>query len=414
MKKASFFSPSRLCLLVLAASLLGASAQQAPALSYDGPITIRKGGTYRGNWRSLDPNTAAVEIVTREPVIIEYSNIESRGNLIRSRYVRANVTVRHTRGVALNPSLPASARQYPGRFLLLEEFESATVENNELIGTSGMYFRKYLGNPAKGQTIRILRNRARNIDGRYSDGKNRFSDIGAHIVQFLQFNDIKDIAKAEIAWNEIINEPGKSRVEENINMFKSSGTPDSPILIHDNYIQGAYAVSPAADKKYFGGGLMLGDGSAKTLDAAVGFIRAYRNQIVSTSNQGIAIAAGHDIEAYENRVISSGYLPGGTPIAAQNVGLYVWDLYGDKHRKTFFNNVMRDNLVGWARPLISPTAQHPIWFPDCAQTASGQSLCTGNRILQAPITQTMEAQEYERWKAKLRNAKVAIGPQTPR
>jgi hypothetical protein len=404
-------SRARVALTLLVTVLLGTSAQQqSSTLTYEGPIVIRKGGTYRGNWQSLDPNKAVIDIATREPVIIEYSNLQGRGTLIRSAYDRANVTVRHTRGVALNPNLPASAKRTPGRFLSLDEFESAVVENNELIGTSGMYFRKYLGDPGEGQTIRIVRNRARNIDGRYSDGENRFSDTGFYRVQFVQFNEVRDIAGAEIAWNEVINEPGKSRVEENINMYASRGTASSPISINNNYVQGAYPARPATDK-YSGGGLMLADGGSKDAAGAVGFVQAFRNQIVGTSNQGIAIAAGNNVEAFENRVISSGYLPDGVPIASQNVGVYVWDMQGNKRYGTFYNNVIRDNLVSWARPLDSRTAQHPTWFPDCAKNAAGKSLCTGNRVLPSPPTLQMEKQEYARWQKKVRDARVVLGPQ---
>lgn len=409
MTKARWRPAAALSLLVTA--VLGASAQKASdQLTYDGPIVIRKGGTYRGNWQSLDPKKPAVEVATREPVIIEYSNIRSRGTLIRSAYVRANLTVRHTRGVGLNPGVPASEKRHPGRFLLIDEFESAVIENNELIGTSGMHFRKYLGDPAKGQTVKILRNRARNIDGRFSDGEDRFSDTGFQIVQFVQFNAVQDIAGAEIAWNEIINEPGKSRVEENINMYGARGTAKSPISIHNNYIQGAYPAQPTSDK-YSGGGLMLGDGGSKDKEGAVAYIRAFRNQIIGTSNQGIAIAAGYNVQAFENRVISSGLLPDGRPIPSQNVGVYVWDMHGDKKHGTFYNNVIRDNLVGWARPLISKTAQHPTWFPDCAENDKGKSLCTGNRIFKGPITLQTERQEFLRWQNKVRDARIVLGPQ---
>ena len=377
------------------------SGAQGAALTYSGPITITKGGTYTGNWQSLDPEKAAVTISTSEPVIIQNANIQSRGALIRSRYAKANVTVRNTRGVGLNPGLPASDRAAPGYFLHLEEFQSAVVENNELVGTAGIYLRKYLGDAAKGQTVRILRNRALNIDGRYSDGPTGFSDTGYARVQFVQFNDVRHIAGAQIAWNEIINEPGKSRVEEVINMYVSSGTAQSPVLIHDNYIQGAYPNVPTA-ATYGGGGIMLGDGASSNKEDAAAYLQAYNNQVISTTNQGIAIAAGHDIAAYNNRVISSGLLPDGTPIPAQNVGVYVWDLHGDRARGTFYNNSMRGNVVGWARPMRSPTASNDFWFPHCTD-------CTGNTSVRAPITRAMEAQEFGRWQEKLRSSQVVVG-----
>lgn len=394
-------------LTALCAALLSASAQAQ--ITYSGPITITKGGVYSGNWQSLNPDKPAVTIATSEAVVIENSNIQSRGALIRSRYAKANLTVRNSRGVALNPGLAASFRRTPGYFVHLEEFQNARIENNELIGTSGMYFNKFLGDPNKGHTVKVLRNKAQNIDGRYSDGPNSFSTTGFYRVQFVQFNDVKNIPNAEIAWNQIINEPGKSRVEENINMYVSSGTPTSPVLIHDNYIQGAYPADPMSDK-YGGGGIMLGDGQSSSLGKASAYLRAYNNQIVSTSNQGIAIAAGHNNEAYNNRVISSGLLPDGRRIPSQNVGIYVWDIHGDKARNTFFNNVMYNNVVGWAQPAKSPTAQNSFWFPDCDSENRSSKNCKNNTALTGTITRAMEAQEFDRWEAKLRASNVILGP----
>lgn len=392
-------------LLVLGLLGLGAAQAEPQAnIQYRGPLVITRGGTYTGNWQSLDVDTPAVTIKTSEPVVIENSNIRSKSTLILSRYVGANVTVRNTRGIGVNPGLPANKQRSPGRFIKLENFKNVLVYNNELIGTGGMYFYKYEGDPSRGQTVKILRNRARNIDGRFSAGPDRFADKGYWIVHFVQFNDVKGIPGAEIAWNEVINEPGKSRMEEGINMYLSRGTPKSYISIHDNYIQGAYPTNPASDK-YGGGGIMVGDGWSRSSGGVSAYVRAERNQVVSTSNQGIGITGGHNIEANDNRVISSGLLPDGTPIASQNVGIYVWDMnrLGQKYQ-AFFKNSMQNNVVAWARPQQSPTAQNAFWFPDC-------SYCAGNRRLSGPVTLAMEEQEYRRWQAKLKNAKVALGPQ---
>lgn len=403
----------RLLAFLIAVAGLSLAWAQTDSPRYSGPITITRGGVYRGNWRSLDPKRAAVTIKTDQPVVIENSNIQSRGDLILTAYVKARLTVRNTRGVALNPNCPLARYCYPGRFLHAEEFRSLTVLNNEMVGTSGMYFRKYLGDAARGESIRVIGNRARNIDGRYSTGPNTFSSGNkARLVQFVQFNDVRDLAGAEIAWNEVINEPGKSRPEESVNMYVSSGTAKSPIRIHDNYIQGAYPANPL-DPVYSGGGMMLGDGSAKTLKTAAAYIQAYHNVIIGTGNQGIAIAAGHDIQAYENRVLSSGYLPDGRPLPSQNVGIYVWDFHGDRARGTFFNNSARDNLVGWNTPLRK-TPTNNWWFPTCPQlwpqkgggTVKG---CSGNRAVPGRVTQTMERQEYQAWLQRVKAKGVQLG-----
>ncbi len=385
-----------------------------PAIKYSPPIVITKGGTYRGNWQSLDPKVPAVTIKTPQPVIIEDSNVQGRGDLIYSAFVKARVTVRRTRGVGLNPGRPLKEHAYPGRFIHFEEFSSAIIDNNELIGTSGMYFRNYLGKASANETIRIRKNRALNIDGRYSTGPDTFSPDEARLVQFVQFNDVRDLVGAEIAWNEVVNQPGKSRPEETISIYVSSGTADSPILIHDNYIQGAYAARPTTDASYAGGGMNLGDGSAKTLDTAAGYVNAYQNVIVGTSNQGIAVGGGHDIRVYQNRIFSSGYLPDGRTIAAQNVGIYVWDAADDRQYGTFFNISVWGNLIGWSTPLKGRDSTNPFWFPDCPESwpqADGTVLkgCVDNVIEPGRITQTREAQEYGLWKARVSAAGIVLG-----
>ena len=116
-----------------------------------------------------------------------------------------------------------------------------------------------------------------------------------------------------MAWNQVINQPGNNRVEDNISIFDSSGTPSSPILINNNYIQGAYTIDPSQgntsdstynyDWSFSGGGIMLGDGETTTLSQASGYVQAYNNVVVSTINYGIAIEAGHNETFYDNTII---------------------------------------------------------------------------------------------------------------
>ena len=61
----------------------------------------------------------------------------------------------------------------------------------------------------------------------------------------------------------------------------------------------------------------------------------------------IEIGTGHDNAAYNNRVISAGLLPNGTKIPAQNVGLSLYDVYGNIANGSMYNNNMYNNTVGW-------------------------------------------------------------------
>ncbi|WP_156039147.1 hypothetical protein [Deinococcus marmoris] len=375
---------------------------QGPA--YSGPLVITRGGTYQGNWQSFDPAVPAVSVQTSEPVVIENSVLRGRGNLIRGE--GASLTVRNSTGYGLNPLTGGS---YPGRFLSLEKVLNLVVENNDVLGTSGIYVHLFRGNPAAGQTIRIVRNRVRNVDGRYVDQVGKFTGK-RYYVQAVQFNQIARVPNVEIAWNEVINEPGRSAVEDNISMYESSGTPDSPIRIHDNYIYGAYAANPLKAQNYSGGGILLGDGQKDSMDIAGGYVDVYGNQIINTSNHGVGIAGGHHQKVYDNRLISSGVLPGGVIDPNANVGLYVWDIKGNARGapKTFINNSVQKNLVGWRR--FGPGGNvyyHNLWTPSCLETSG--NTCKDNLPWPVPVSEEVTLQEFVFWQAKLREAKIVVG-----
>src|SRR5438094_4486786 len=181
------------------------------------PTVITSSGIYVGSWESLDPNSDAVRINTNQPVDIERSRIRGTGILIDApNNLRHNkLTVRDTSGYGLNPNVPGKAK---GRFLEADYFDSLTVENCYLEGTAGMYVHGYQGDGTADQTVTILRNRAQNIDGRWSDGNGGYeTGLTAYdIVQFFQYDgdaDARPPAGGEAAWNEGINEPYVSRVE---------------------------------------------------------------------------------------------------------------------------------------------------------------------------------------------------------
>ncbi len=378
-------------------------------VAYSAPITINAGGTYTGNWESDNNNQPAVIINTTQPVTIVNSSIRSRGTLIATYVDHANVTIENTNGYALNPDV---AGKTPGRFLDAENYDSVTVQNCYMEGTSGIELDTYAGDHSAHDTVKILHNSAMNIDGRYSDGHEGFlnynlrtnlstglTEQGYDDTQFVQVAKAYGLAGVEIAWNEVINQPGNSRVEDNISIYRTNGTAASPILIHDNYIQGAYNVAPwqtdssdstySYDWSYSGGGIMLGDGGSKSLATACGYVKAYNNQVVGTTNYGIAVTAGHDMEIYNNRVISSGLLPDGRVDTQQNVGIAIWDSNGDG-AATFFNNVGHDNVVGWN----NGTGRNDWWTPTAASW-------TNNTSLSGPITLATEATELTIWRAKL-------------
>jgi hypothetical protein len=392
---------------------------------YQPPITITKGGTYSGNWQSLNASVPAVSIRTTQPVIIENCNIRSRGHLITARFsnsdaqTNTDVTVRNCRGYGLPSKVSGKA---PGFFFLVVYPKRVVLENNYWEHTRGVVA---IGDNSfqNVEEVRVNRNRVANVDGRTSDGarcdtvKNDIPFVTANGMcgaGLVGVNGFLRAANIEIAWNEVINKPRHSHAEDVINIYNSSGTSTTPIRVHNNYIQGVYPANPETDA-CTGSGINAGDGDSKVDVAhAAAFVHAYDNQVVSTANVGIFIAAGHDSRLYRNRVVSSGYLPDQTKIFGHFTGIYVWDCcYGQtlKDPPVFFNNRAYDNVVGYA--WVTPggqQARNDTYFPDCAKTDSGATRCTRNRSLADPITLAKEKSELRRWKQKLSASGVVIGP----
>jgi hypothetical protein len=393
LKITNHWSSSALAVFLLVALRVMPSHAQSSSITYNGPLVITKGGTYSGNWQSLDSSKPAISIQTSEPVVIENSNIRSAGILIWAHYQGNDVTVRNTRGYGLTPTAD-NVRQ--GRFFDANNFKNARIEHNYMEQTSGIYLASYTGDRSVNQTVKVLYNQAREIDGRYRNG-------GKEFVQFVQFNALQGLRGIEIAWNEVINTPNKSAVEDNINLFHSNGTADSPILIHDNFIKGGYP-TPATAEGYSGGGILLGDGYPTSLANSPGFAKCYNNQVVNMMNYGIALANGHDIEIYNNRVVSSGHVDGQYFVSA-NVGMYTWNSSKvtptDASDDVFFNISVHDNQIGYVKKG-NWQDRNDMWFRNI-------HFNNNNVSLPNPITVQTEEAEWTYWLEKTKKNNIKPG-----
>jgi hypothetical protein len=375
-------------------------------VEWGGPIVITAGGTYAGNWQSTDSKTPAVTVATTDPVTIENSHISSVGNLIKTSVAGSNLTVRNSLSVALNAAVKG---QPNGNFIEVSSPARLDVENNYVENAQGgVIVHGYAGKRDGQQTIVIRANRARNLNGLLSDGNGGYlpgEGANRSHAHFIQFESVQSVPGIDVGWNEVINYPGRSLVEDNIDIYRSSGTANQPLEIHDTYIQGAYPYKPAQDA-YTGGGIKTDGSIDDTAQDAPAYNSIHDNQVVGTVSYGISFAAGHDNIAANNRVISSGLLSDGTKIAAQGVGLANGATAGPS--ASMYNNTMRDNLVGWT-----------CWKSACAQTgyrkdqffpASPADYSANSVMATAQITFNMEDNEYQVWLNKLSSAAVAIGP----
>jgi hypothetical protein len=86
-------------------------------------IVITTGGTYSGDWESLDPSVPVVTVLTSQPVTIVNSVLRGRSDLIQAAVDNVHLTVLNSYGYGLNPNV---AGQAPGRFLQAEGSATST------------------------------------------------------------------------------------------------------------------------------------------------------------------------------------------------------------------------------------------------------------------------------------------------
>ena len=375
-------------------------------LDWKGPIVITEAGTYSGNWRSTDSKTPAVTVATTAPVVIENAHISSVAGLIKTSVAGADLTVRNSVGVAVNPSVKGQSN---GVFLDASSPARLDVENNYVENAGGgVLVHGYSGTREGQQTIVIRANRARNLNGLLSDGNGGYlPGVGNNhsVSSFIELDKVQAVPGIDVGWNEVINYPGRSLVADNIAIKSSSGTPNQPLEIHDTYIQGAYPYT-AAQANYDGGGIKTEGSPNDSAQQAPAFNSIHDNQVVGTVNYGIEFTAGHDNIAANNRVISSGMLADGTKLAAQNVGMGNGDVSGAS--ASMYNNTMHDNLIGWA--CWSSACSQSGYRKDQSFPASPGDYSANSVLAPQPITPEMENNEYQIWLNKTASAGIAVGP----
>jgi hypothetical protein len=344
--------------------------------------------------------STAVTIATSAPVTITNSVIESAvgispnsklSTLVQDSVAGVNLTITHTQLFGL---YPGGTNLWMGNAVTLSHgFASFIFQHNYIAQVGGIYLVD--SNPTG--SLLVQYNVAQNIDGRMTNGAGGYLTsggvgMGYVITCFIQLNNV-NAPGIDIGWNQIQNTPNASRVEDNISIFDSNGTPASPISVHDNYINGGYPY-PVTNTGYHGGGIMLGDGGGSYQDA-------YSNQVISTTNYGIANSGGTNTSIYDNTVVCSGTLANGTALPESNVGIYS----DNEHPSDpYGNNSVTNNISGW----VDSSGRNDYWLPG-ASTASGNTDLNGNKLA---ITTTDVNAQWTAWQAKLGNNGITLSTGT--
>jgi hypothetical protein len=376
---------------------------------YSAPLTITKGGTYSGRFMSTDRSIPAISVQTSEPVIIEDSEMTAPGNLIWANCGCAegvHLTVRNTSGLATDPGVTGAFR---GNFLTVVGARTLSVSHNRM---SGVFCGVAVVN-SKPDSLSIVNNLAIDTEDRKSDGRGGVLPEQGNGHTIILTNVVAAHG-AQIAWNQLTNAPGKSSVEDVISIYNSqAASAAQPIAIHDNYVQGA---SSTLGKGYAGGGIITdGDGIASGAPGVSAFVEVSNNQVVSTENYGIAIAAGHDVNVHDNRVISTGRAPDETWLGVPGFGspsaYYLWNFYGSTN---FSNNHMTGNAGALVKPDDGGMPMRSDM--DARSTSTPLSNIVDNNNFRQPVTDAMipthadEVKELDAWRAKLLRSGQFVGP----
>ena len=373
----------------------GCAQGQAPNVTYSAPFVITQGGTYTGNYRSTDSSVPVIRINTTQPVILQNCTLVGPGDLINANGSNANLIIRECRGYGTTPTADNVEQ---GKFLDMYGGRSLLMEHNYLETNRGVVLNRWSGDGTPGQTIKMRYNRAYNLKG-YTR-----NNTSQGLANFVILNTVTSIANMEIAWNQVINMPNQSRVEDNINFYDSGGTLASPARVHDNYVQGAYPI-PATSTDFNGTG-MTTDGTGQTAATSVGYLEIDHNQFVSTCNAGINVAAGHDVNVHDNRVVTNGLIGStGVRLGKTYVGISLFNYYN--HPASTFGNIrVADNVVGYVNFTSSPSTLLPNRYDYNIALAT---TTTGNVSLPNPVTVQTEQNEWSLWQQKLQQNNITAG-----
>ena len=383
------------CLLSMS---VPAFAGQASSSSTPTNLVITQGGTYSGNWSSNDPSTPALTIATDEPVTIQNSTVIGRGDLIEIYgNNNAQVTIQNVTGVALDPGVSGSQR---GAFIHASKMSTLQVTHCSMYGVS---FGVQLVYSAM-QSLTLSQNFAAALEDRASDGQGGLLSSRPNLGHFIQLVLVSAFS-ADISWNKVVNVIGASSTEDVISIYKSQGTAQSPIHVHDNYLEG---YSSTTTSSYTGTGV-IADGDGGQPDTAYALFE--NNEMVHTAGSGVEIATGHDINVQGNRVVSCGEDASGNWFAMPFInGIIVWNYYGSS---TFYNNTVAGTQGGMLRPSSTNTPQvADIWANtanlDSSDNISNNSF-TDPCLVNGQVNLSAEDAERTFWANKIASAGVRPG-----
>lgn len=226
-----------------------------------------------------------------------------------------------------------------GNMIELYECENVIIRNNKFSfsGKNGIYLYKcknitVIDNTFENVQSGLRASLSQGIQFEYNDvsniiGKLKGSNELGVMAQFIQVSG----ANNSISYNVCENIPNESSTEDIINLYNSSGTQGSPILVKGNWLRGG---GPSES----GGGINLGDMSGS-------YQIAEDNILVDPGQYGVAISGGKNMTLRNNKVYARSQYFTNVGIIASN---WYEQQYGKSSAITVENNsVNYHHRDGW-------------------------------------------------------------------
>lgn len=299
------------------------------------PVTISSAGTYSSlSAYSSSSGTCAVTITASSGTvtIIEGTFASNGANLICNNGGAA-VVLMQNQGF----SVPGTAT--PGKFYSGPN-NGINAHDNVWAYLWGFYV---IGGTTSGPNV------SSNI------GYNNYNGAGdiSHEIQFNQ----SSAACATIENNMFVNAPYFSNSNDVINLIQAPAPIGCPATVSGNLILGAYPIDPATQSS--SGTCIIIDGSGNDTSAnSTQNVNINHNVCLETTNAGIAIAAGFNINATDNIAASDGLFGGGIPSFYGNVGVYSSNQSGSPVFNGSTINVNGNTLYWWSTALNGDNGEY--------------------------------------------------------
>ena len=346
----------------------------------DGVIRIPK-GWYVKEGNPFDPyfgtNCGSIPVVIDQGAVI----ITPQGYAIGSGN-DVNLTVKDA--AIYSTDTAADGNTVRPRAIVANRPTKVDISYVTMESTGGIYV-DHLSDQTGSKNLTFSNIKSRNIigtNGQSSGGSGDYRSV-------IQINSARTAGYIRNVEN--INEPDKSRVEDQINLYDAGGPDENTLFQCDGlYLQGSWPVPRTSTQSTQA---MFSIDGAGGSSASPGTSNTRTNNLwcVAGGNAACNIAIGHNNIVDGLYAVSSGYFADGSPSFCTYSGCAVIDYY---NTGTALNNFIRNPKVGWIRTKDTPASQRVRLD---VSPSSLQGGVIGLQSIVGDITLETERQAFLQW-----------------